>query len=126
MLSPEDKQEIKDLIKEILKEVTPEIAAKAAEINLLATPETIGNMMKEQVIQTKLSKDFYEKYKQFKPHKKLVMSVIEKVDGENPGMGYENILKLAVPLIEERIRIEKGLNMTTINPNPGTNFNGIL
>jgi len=126
MLSPEDKQEIKDLIKEMLQELTPEIAAKAAEINLLAIPETVGNMMKEQVIQTKLNKDFYEKYKQFKPHKKLVVSVIEKVDGENPGMNYENILKLAVPLIEERIRVEKSLNMIDVDPNPNTDFNGIL
>ena len=126
MLSPEDKQEIKDLIKVIIQEVTPEISAKAAEINLLAIPETVGNMMKEQVIQTKLNKDFYEEYKQFKPYKKLVMSVIEKVDGENPGMDYERLLKLAVPLIEERIRVEKNLNMTDIDPNPSTNFNGIL
>ena len=126
MLTEEDKQEIKEIIQAALQALLPAIAEKAAEINLLAIPETVGNMMKEQVIQTKLNKDFYEKYKQFKPHKKLVVLVIEKVDGENPGMDYENILKLAVPLIEERVRIEKSLNMTTIDPNPNTDFNGIL
>ena len=121
-MSTEDKQEIKEMIWALL----PEVAAKAAEINLLATPETVGNMLKEQAIQTKLSKDFYKEYKQFKPYKKLVTSVIEKVDGENPGMDYESILKIAVPLIEERIRVEKSLDMATIDPNPNTNFNGIL
>jgi hypothetical protein len=126
MLSQEDKQEIKDIIHKTLHSFIPEIAARAAEINLLSIPETVGNMMKEQAIQTKLNKDFYDKYKHFKPCKKLVASVIEKVDSENPGLDYENILKKSVPLIEERISIEKNLNMTDIDQNPNTDFNGVL
>lgn len=122
MLSSEDKQEIKKLLQSIL----PEMAAKAAEINLLAIPETVGNMLKEQAIQANLSAGLYDKHKEFKPHRQTVRAVIEKIDSDNPGMAYEDVVEAAIPIIKKQIAIGETLDMKNVDETPRIDFNGVI
>lgn len=92
-----------------------EIVQAVFERFLLKIPEIMGNLMINHAVEHKLNKEFYEKYKEFKNHTDIVMSMVEKVEGENTFEKYENILEKAVPRIREAIKLKKGLNMSDVS-----------
>lgn len=106
----------------ITEEEKQEIIDKAVEKALLLVPETVGNMMTHQAVLSKLNREFYGKYPEFKNSKDSVVAAIERVEGENPLDGYEDILKKAVPEIKRRIGILKDLDMKTVQKTPDRDF----
>ena len=107
MVTEEDKQEIID---------------RAVERALLILPETIGNLMTQHAALAKLNSEFYKEYPEFREHKESVVAAMEKVDGENPLLKYEDKLKKAVPEIRERINLLKRLDMATAPTSPNRDF----
>jgi len=93
---------------------------------LLRLPEVVGNLITNHVQNNKINKDFYTKYPAFKDHRDVVVSVIEKLDGENPLMEYRDLLKKAVPIIQEQIKTQKQLDIEPPKKIPNLNFNGVL
>ena len=106
-----------------------EIIDKAVEKALLMLPEVVGNMMTQHVTLTKLNTEFYANFPEFKDHKEIVAAIVEMVNGKNPLMTYEDILKESVPKIRERIHNVKYLDMQNISRNPSRDFsnaNGVI
>lgn len=92
-----------------------EIINAAVEKALLSLPTVIGNMMQQQAEFTKINKDFYAAYPDFRPHRDIVQAVVERVDGDNPLMTLQEKLNEAVPIIREQIKTRGSLDMTKAN-----------
>ena len=103
--------------------IIEEAVNKAVEKALLALPTTMGSLMTNHVALNRLNKEFYAKHEEFKDHKSEVVSVIEKIEGNNPTMKYEDILEKAVPEIRTRINTLKNFNMNTVSKKPDRTFN---
>jgi len=109
----------------ITEDEKAEIIDKAVEKALLMLPEVVGNMMAQHVLLTKLNSKFYSDNPEFKDHKQIVASVVEMVDGKNPGVPYEELLKMSIPEIQQRISTTKTLNNSSVTSNPNRDFSSI-
>lgn len=81
---------------------------------LLRIPEIIGALMADKAAQMETVKKFYTEHSEFNSHKDLVGAMVQKVDAENPGASYSDLLKKATPLIHEAIRTKAKLDLSTI------------
>ena len=107
MITEEEKQEIIDL---------------AVQKAMLMLPEVVGNLMAQHAALSKLNSKFYADHPEFKEHKPVVASVIEKVEGSNPLIKYEDLLAKAVPEIKKRLLTIKDLKLTEAHPPLNRNF----
>jgi len=107
------------------QEERDEIINAAVERTLLLIPEVIGNLMSSHAALHKINQKFYSDYPEFKNEKNVVASVVEMVEGKNPLVTYEDILKKSVPEIRQRILTMKSLNMENVNPKPDRNLKGL-
>lgn len=110
----------------ITEEEKAEIIDKTVEKALLMLPEVVGNMMAQHVLLTKLNSKFYADNSEFKDHKQIVASVVEMVDGSNPGVPYEELLKMAIPEIKHRISTSSKLDLASVTSSPSRDFNGAI
>lgn len=99
----------------ITKEERDSIINEAVEKALLVLPEVIGNLIANHTAYIKLNRDFYKKYPEFASRKDVVQSVVEKVEGDNFGMEYKDILTKAIPLIRKRLNLVDSLDMKTVH-----------
>jgi len=98
----------------ITEEERQSIINEAVEKALLMLPEVVGNLITNQVSLIKINRQFYSKYPEFAKNKDIVASVIEMVEGNNPGVDYEELLKRAVPMIKERIKTVQNLDKLSV------------
>lgn len=114
----------------VTEEERREIIEQAKEEILLALPAVVGNLMTSHAALAKINSEFYKTYPEFREHKSVVVSVLEKLDGDDPIGSYEEKLKKAVPLIKERIRVSGQLDMQRVPSEPNRSFkpsgNGVL
>lgn len=99
-----------------------DIVDEAVEKTLLLLPETVGNLITNHLLMTKLNQKFYSEHPEFTDHKDAVVSVIEKVEGQNPLAKYEDILQKAVPDIKKRIDTLKSVNLDTVSQSPDRGY----
>jgi|WetSurMetagenome_2_1015567.scaffolds.fasta_scaffold683678_2 hypothetical protein len=98
----------------ISDEEREEIIAAAVERTLLKIPEVVGNLITSQMSMLNINKEFYKSHPEFSNKREVVQSVVEMVEGKNAGLGYEEILKKAIPEIRERIGITSKLNTNNV------------
>lgn len=98
----------------ISEEERNSIVNEAVEKALLKLPEVIGNLIVNQVSAIKLNREFYTKYPEFAKVKNLVAEITTRVEGENLGLDYKEILAKAVPLIREQMRVTSKLDTSSI------------
>ena len=91
-----------------------EIINAAVERALLLLPEVFANLLDKSLEQVRVNKEFYDKYPEFKDHKEVVVSVVQKLDEQSPGMGYKEIIEKAVPEIRKRLDMMEGMNFSTV------------
>ena len=91
----------------------------------LKMPEVIGNLMSNHAVMMKLNKELYSKFPEFVNSKDVVSSVIEMIEGKNPGLAYEKVVEQAIPVIKDRIKTIKPLDVTSVNK-PSRDLNGVL
>ena len=102
-----------------------EIIDKAVEKAMILLPEVVGNLMAQHIALSKINTEFYSAYPEFADKKAIVASVLESIDGENPFIDYKSLLEKAVPLIRERIRIVKDIDVVTVSQNPNRDFKAL-
>ncbi len=98
----------------ITEEERKEIIAEAVEQVFLMLPETVGNLMVANAMYSKLTKDFYDKFTEFKDHKNIVQTVVRGIEGSDPTKSYSDILAESVPKIKSIIENKKGLSMNNL------------
>lgn len=108
----------------VTEEEKQEIIDKAVEKAMLVLPEVVGNLMAQHVALSKMNSKFYAEHPEFAARKDIVASVIEKIDGENPLMKYEDLLVKAIPEIRKRMEVTSKLDTATVRPIVDRNFNG--
>ena len=89
-------------------------------------PEVVGNLMTAHATNARLSEEFYKSHPEFKSHTDIVRESIARVDLENPSLGYEDILKKAIPSIREGIKAKEGVSMNRPSERPSLDLNGEL
>lgn len=99
MISPEERQEIINA---------------ACEKALLMLPEVVGSLMAQHAALLDMNRNFYKANPTFAAHKPIVQSVIEQIEGTRPTADYKDILKAAAPIIQERIRVQASVDLTTV------------
>ena len=98
-----------------------EIINAAIEKLLLMLPEVIGNLITNHAALAKINKEFYDKHSEFRKHKDVVASVVERIESLNTMDDYKSILEKSVPEIKKAIADTKNLNMTDV-AKPDLNF----
>lgn len=87
----------------ITKEERQSIINEAVEKVLLMIPDTMGNLMTNHMALLEMNKKFYLKHPELRDKKDIVTSVVEMIEGRDPTVDYEEILRQAVPEIKKRI-----------------------
>ena len=95
---------------------------KAVEKALLKLPEVVGNLMTQHASLVQMNREFYKNNPDFANHKDVVASVIEKVDGENPLLEYDQKLARAVPEIKKRIELLKTIDIKSVSSSPKRDY----
>jgi hypothetical protein len=98
----------------ITDEERQSIISEVVEKTLLAIPEVIGNLIQNHLHLLKLNKKFYQEFPEFNEKRDIVAQVVEYVEGKNPGVDYEQILKQAVPVIRERMKTVSSLDLKNL------------
>ena len=91
-----------------------EIINAACEKALLMLPEVVGSLMAQHAALMDMNRDFYKAHPEFAAHKPIVQAVLAQIEGSRPTDTYEDILKAAAPIIQDRIAVQAGLDMTTV------------
>ena len=74
------------------------------------------NLIKRSAVLHKLSEEFYSKNSDLAPHKPIVAQAIEKLEGKNPGMGFEKLLAQAGIDARETIGLTKTFSSNGVIP----------
>ena len=82
------------------------------EESLKAIPQVITHLANQTAYLKQLSDDFYSNNKDLVEHKKLVAQVIEKIEAENPGKSYKEILSLAAPRAKHLLSIKGQMTLS--------------
>jgi hypothetical protein len=113
-ISDEEFEELKKAeTAELLNEVLTRLHTRAIEDCIKMLPEVVTRMVANTTATNAMTKDFYSRNKGFKDHKEIVMSVVQEVESQNPGLDYSEILKKAEPIIKKKIgneKLSKGLS----------------
>lgn len=102
--------------------IIDEAVNKAVEKSMLRLPDIIGNLIESHIALNKMNTLFYAEHPEFKDKKDVVASVVEMVEGRNPLVSYDEILKRSIPEIRNRLEVMKGLDMKNIPTNPNRDF----
>ena len=70
---------------------------------LVMLPRVTAQLIKTSVSIQNMSEDFMSKNKEFKGNEAIVQKIVSKVEGENPGATYQDILDKAVPVIKDTL-----------------------
>lgn len=93
---------------QLLNEVLDRVYNKAVERALLLLPETVARLSKRNEAITILLKQFIGENKNFLNHKELVLQVVQEIEIKNPNLKFDEILTLAKPTIEQKIKLMGG------------------
>ena len=89
--------ELHDRLKHGDKDAYDELVQLAVQEALRILPIVNENIIKQSAVLHDKSKQFYVDNPELTQNKKLVAGVIERIEGENPGLAFEDILKKAAP-----------------------------
>ena len=92
-----------------------EIINGVTEKLLLMLPDIMGNLITNHISTLKMNRDFYLKHPELRDKKDIVASVIEMIEGQDPTVGYEDILRNAVPEIKRRLGQVKDLDFNPVS-----------
>src|SRR3990167_4983194 len=95
-----------------LNEILSRVHNSAVESVIKQIPEVISRLMVSTQAHKKMISDFYQHNKEFESHKEIVSKVVQDIECDNPEKNYEDILKLAEPIIKQKIAgesLSKGL-----------------
>lgn len=110
-----------------LNEILNRVYDKAVEDTLRSIPQVVGSLSKHAVKLNELSKDFYKTNPDLTDHKELVGKTISKIESENPGLAYEEVLKKVLPEVRNSVSKLKLFDNSPVTKNPGQpSLNGVL
>ena len=91
-----------------------ELVNVAAQEALRSLPLINENIIKRSAVLHEMSRKFYEDNKDLEAHKDMVAKVIERIEGQNPGMDFDKILLKAAPMAREAIKAEEKILTSSV------------
>lgn len=91
------KQELLESLQRGEKHGFENLVQLAVQEALRMLPIINENIIRQSAVIHKASSEFYEKNPELVPHKKMVAEVIERIESEEPGLGFDQILRRAAP-----------------------------
>ena len=92
----------------LMNEVLSRVFNKAVESAIQMTPALTAQLIKTAVGTRKITDKFLADNPGFAGHETIVQEIVRKVEIDNPGMDYQQILQAAVPRINAKISELKG------------------
>lgn len=89
---------------ELLNEILSRVCNKAMEDTLRKLPEVVSRMLKSTIATQNMSKDFFDRNKDFVNYPDIVNSVVQDTESKNPNASYKDILKDSESVIQSRIK----------------------
>ena len=83
--------------------VLSKVANYCIEESLKNLPHVITSLTNQAAYLKSLSEEFYERNKDLAAHKDLVAKTIERVEANNPGMDFKEVLSIAAPRIRQTL-----------------------
>ncbi len=80
------------------------ICQRAVELALKTVPQVVDHVTKQAFFLRKTSHDFYKNNKELVGHEGLVVQMIEQIEGEYPGLTYDELLDKVAPMSHEAVR----------------------
>lgn len=104
---------------DVLNELLSEVASKTVEATLRSIPVMLGKLVEVSTVTTELVSKVYNDNPDFKQYKELVVITIQEVESDNPGLGYQEVVDKAVPIIKSKIaEYEAVAGISSSNPSP--------
>jgi len=103
VITKEEYNSIKELNYAQFSTYLTRLVKLCVEEALKAIPQVATHMAAHAAYMKKLNSNFYKANKDLVSHKRVVAEAINKVESENPGMSYSNILDKAVVKAKEII-----------------------
>ena len=97
VITKEEYSSVKELDYEQACTYITKIVKLSVEESLKALPPVITHLASKAASLKELSDNFYKANKDLSKHRDVVTQVIERVQGENPGKSYKEILQDAAP-----------------------------
>jgi hypothetical protein len=119
-MTPEEKDEILAELDKRMGDKVLRVMNELSETILLSMPKILTNVMLELGAGKKLTEDFYRENPNLIQHKDVVQSVLQEIEGKNLGKQYGEIVKMAKPVILERIKTLGKMDLT--KPSRPTDF----
>lgn len=107
----------------ITEQEKQDIINAAVEKTLLMIPETMGNLMKEHATMLSMKKEFFDKNKDLIGYEHVLAKITEKLEHDNPGKDYGELLNQAASTAREQIKKTKHLDMENVSSQPNRAFN---
>jgi hypothetical protein len=90
-----------------LNKMCEAVVLQSVESTLRSIPSMLGRLIEITTVTKDLLADLFKENPEFAEYKSIVAGVVQETDSQYPGMDYQQILKLAVPAIKERIALYK-------------------
>lgn len=103
---------------DVVNQVLNRVYNKVYEDVVRNLPEIVGHLTTHTAKIAELRKDFYKNNPELSSHMPLVRELIERIEGENPGLAYEDVLKKVSSEAKERLLTLGKLNTENVK-NPG-------
>jgi len=88
----------------------------AVQEALKVLPIVNENLVRRSAVLHKKSEEFYTSNQDLLEHKPVVAQVIERIESENPGLSFDEVLKRAAPEARTAIGAEVGIQKKTFGP----------
>jgi hypothetical protein len=110
-MTPEEKEEILNELGNRMEARLLKAINESSEAVLLAIPKIVSKVILEASSGKEMVKQFYKDNPEMLKDKDIVESVLQEVEGKNPGKQYTKIIEEARPLIAERIKKISSMDM---------------
>lgn len=103
VITREEYDSIKSLSYDHFRGFMTKLVKLCVEESLKTLPQVQSHIAASAAYLRKTTEEFYKNNKDLSKHRRLVAETIEKIEGENPGLSYNEILEKAAPVVREII-----------------------
>lgn len=109
---------------DLLNEILSRVYNAAIEAAIRKLPEVVSRMVANTTAVQTMTKDFFNRNKDFDTHKEIVAAVIQDVESKNPAWDYNKILNEAEGSIKEKIVATKNIPKLSLDKPTKVNLDG--
>lgn len=99
-----------------INSIIDEKVEKAKQEAMLLLPEVSANLFMKTAVKMQTIERFKKDHKDLIPHVDILVAEMEKIEANNPGKSYNDILAEAIPIVKQKASIVKKSNFDVQKP----------